>query len=67
MKESFKKAITLLVQWLVFIPILFCFSYVLRPILMSILIPGGLLFLAIIGGAEVRKVMKKMLMSSLTK
>lgn len=29
--------------------------------------PGGLLFLAIIGGAEVRKVMKKMLMSSLTK
>ncbi|MCG9678636.1 hypothetical protein L1D23_10045 [Vibrio sp. Isolate24] len=65
MKESLKEVMTLLCRWTVFIPSLFCFSYILRPILMAILIPGGLLFLAIIGGSEVRKTMKKMLLPSL--
>ncbi|WP_038174974.1 MULTISPECIES: hypothetical protein [Vibrio] len=48
-------------QWLIFIPSLMCFSYVLRPILMLVLIPGGLVFLAVIGGKEVRAELVKML------
>ncbi|ACY53403.1 hypothetical protein VEx25_A0159 [Vibrio antiquarius] len=41
-------------QGLIFLPTIFCFSYILRPILMVILIPGGIALLALIGGAEVR-------------
>lgn len=48
-------------QWLIFIPSLMCFSYVLRPILMLVLIPGALVFLAVIGGKEVRAELVKML------
>lgn len=40
-------------QWLIFLPAIFCFSYVLRPMLLVLLIPGGLLLLAILGGQEV--------------
>ncbi len=45
-------------QGLIFLPTIFCFSYILRPILMVILIPGGLALLALIGGAEVRAELK---------
>jgi hypothetical protein len=58
MEDNLKKVVTLLGQWLVFMPSLFCFSYVLRPIMMALLIPGGLLFLALIGGSEVRNALK---------
>ncbi|KJY70648.1 hypothetical protein TW78_14325 [Vibrio coralliilyticus] len=61
MEENLKKVVTLLGQWLVFMPSLFCFSYVLRPIMMALLIPGGLLFLAFIGGSEVRDALKQMM------
>nr|WP_242456907.1 hypothetical protein [Vibrio coralliilyticus] len=61
MEDNLKKVVTLLGQWLVFMPSLFCFSYVLRPIMMALLIPGGLLFLALIGGSEVRDTLKKMM------
>lgn len=61
MKDNLKKVVTLLGQWLVFMPSLFCFSYVLRPIMMALLIPGGLLFLALIGGSEVRDALKQMM------
>ncbi|ARC92480.1 hypothetical protein B6A42_10855 [Vibrio coralliilyticus] len=61
MEENLKKVVTLLGQWLVFMPSLFCFSYVLRPIMMALLIPGGLLFLALIGGSEVRDALKQMM------
>ncbi|AIU66507.1 hypothetical protein ABF162_05375 [Vibrio coralliilyticus] len=61
MEDNLKKVVTLLGQWLVFMPSLFCFSYVLRPIMMVMLIPGGLLFLALIGGSEVRDALKQMM------
>ncbi|MGY3686728.1 hypothetical protein ACXAAV_08670 [Vibrio coralliilyticus] len=61
MEQILKKVVTLLGQWLVFMPSLFCFSYVLRPIMMALLIPGGLLFLALIGGSEVRDALKQMM------
>ena len=61
MEENLKKVVTLLGQWLVFMPSLFCFSYVLRPIMMALLTPGGLLFLALIGGSEVRYALKQMI------
>ncbi|NOI77112.1 hypothetical protein F0224_15605 [Vibrio coralliilyticus] len=61
MEENLKKVVTLLGQWLVFMPSLFCFSYILRPIMMALLIPGGLLFLALIGGSEVRDAFKQMM------
>ncbi|NOH53978.1 hypothetical protein F0266_13635 [Vibrio coralliilyticus] len=61
MEDNLKKVVTLLGQWLVFMPSLFCFSYVLRPIMMALLIPGGLLFLALIGGSEVRDALKQMM------
>ncbi|MCM5506890.1 MULTISPECIES: hypothetical protein [Vibrio] len=61
MEDNLKKVVTLLGQWLVFMPSLFCFSYVLRPIMMALLIPGGLLFLALIGGSEVRDTLKQMM------
>ncbi|NOI31281.1 hypothetical protein F0255_21570 [Vibrio coralliilyticus] len=61
MEENLKKVVTLLGQWLVFMPSLFCFSYVLRPIMMALLIPGGLLFLALIGGSEVRNALKQII------
>lgn len=61
MEDNLKKVVTLLGQWLVFMPSLFCFSYVLRPIMMALLIPGGLLFLALIGGTEVRDALKQMM------
>ncbi|WP_019275220.1 hypothetical protein [Vibrio coralliilyticus] len=61
MEDNLKKVVTLLGQWLVFMPSLFCFSYVLRPIMMVLLIPGGLLFLALIGGSEVRDALKQMM------
>ena len=61
MEDNLKKVVTLLGQWLVFMPSLFCFSYVLRPIMMALLIPGGLLFLALIGGSEVRDALKHMM------
>lgn len=54
-----------LVQGLIFLPTIFCFSYILRPILMVILIPGGLALLALIGGAEVRAELKAMLLEEL--
>ncbi|GAJ74820.1 hypothetical protein JCM18905_552 [Vibrio sp. JCM 18905] len=53
-------------QGLIFLPTIFCFSYILRPILMVILIPGGLALLALIGGgAEVRAELKAMLLEEL--
>ncbi|WP_180700749.1 hypothetical protein [Vibrio parahaemolyticus] len=52
-------------QGLIFLPTIFCFSYILRPILMVILIPGGLAILALIGGAEVRAELKAMLLEEL--
>ncbi len=61
MEDNLKKVVTLLGQWLVFMPSLFCFSYVLRPIMMALLIPGGLLFLALIGGSEVRNALKQII------
>lgn len=61
MEQILKKVVTLLGQWLVFMPSLFCFSYVLRPIMMALLIPGGLLFLALIGGSEVRDALKQIM------
>ncbi|NOH63104.1 hypothetical protein [Vibrio sp. RE88] len=61
MEDNLKKVVALLGQWLVFMPSLFCFSYVLRPIMMALLIPGGLLFLALIGGSEVRDALKQMM------
>lgn len=61
MEDNLKKVVTLLGQWLVFMPSLFCFSYVLRPIMMALLIPGGLLFLALIGGSEVKDALKQMM------
>ncbi|PAU39065.1 hypothetical protein CKF94_06660 [Vibrio coralliilyticus] len=61
MEDNLKKVATLLGQWLVFVPSLFCFSYILRPIMMVMLIPGGLLFLALIGGSEVRDALKQMM------
>ncbi|ANW25474.1 hypothetical protein BA953_15395 [Vibrio coralliilyticus] len=61
MEDNLKKVVTLLGQWLVFMPSLFCFSYVLRPIMMVLLIPGGLLFLALIGDSEVRDALKQMM------
>ena len=54
-----------LVQIIIFAPAIFCFSYVLRPVLMVILIPGGLVFLAIIGGKEVRKELIQMIKEQL--
>ncbi len=52
-------------QVLIFLPTIFCFSYLLRPLLMMILIPGGLCLLAILGGQEVRKPLYAMLKTSL--
>ena len=52
-------------QVLIFLPTIFCFSYLLRPLLMMILIPGGLCLLAILGGQEVRKPLYTMLKTSL--
>ncbi|MFA0141221.1 hypothetical protein AB4430_05410 [Vibrio kanaloae] len=52
-------------QVLIFLPTIFCFSYLLRPLLMIILIPGGLCLLAILGGQEVRKPLYAMLKTSL--
>ena len=54
-----------LVQMIIFAPAIFCFSYVLRPVLMVVLIPGGLVFLAIIGGKEVRKELIQMIKEQL--
>jgi len=54
-----------LVQIIIFAPAIFCFSYVLRPVLMVVLIPGGLVFLAIIGGKEVRKELIQMIKEQL--
>ena len=54
-----------LVQSIIFAPAIFCFSYVLRPVLMVVLIPGGLVFLAIIGGKEVRKELIQMIKEQL--
>lgn len=54
-----------LAQLIIFAPAIFCFSYVLRPVLMVILIPGGLVFLAIIGGKEVRKELIQMIKEQL--
>lgn len=54
-----------LVQIIIFAPAIFCFSYVLRPVLMVVLIPGGLVFLAIIGGKEVRKELIQMVKEQL--
>ncbi|WP_261882101.1 hypothetical protein [Vibrio pelagius] len=52
-------------QVLIFLPTIFCFSYLLRPLLMMVLIPGGLCLLAILGGQEVRKPLYAMLKASL--
>nr|WP_237668236.1 MULTISPECIES: hypothetical protein [unclassified Vibrio] len=52
-------------QWLIFLPAIFCFSYVLRPMLLVLLIPGGLLLLAILGGQEVRQPLFAMLKEQL--
>ncbi|MEZ8632868.1 hypothetical protein AB4179_23815 [Vibrio lentus] len=52
-------------QILIFLPTIFCFSYLLRPLLMMILIPGGLCLLAILGGKEVRRPLYAMLKTSL--
>ncbi|HBV75929.1 MAG TPA: hypothetical protein DEB62_05960 [Vibrio sp.] len=48
-------------QYLIFLPWIFCFSYLLRPMLMLVLIPGALILLAMIGGKEVRKELRIML------
>nr|WP_256099354.1 hypothetical protein [Vibrio sp. Scap16] len=52
-------------QVFIFLPTIFCFSYLLRPLLMMILIPSGLCLLAILGGEEVRKPLYAMLKTSL--
>ncbi|WP_394247579.1 hypothetical protein [Vibrio profundi] len=52
-------------QSLIFLPAIFCFSYLLRPILMIILIPGGLCLLVILGGKEVRTPLFKMFQRTL--
>ncbi|UUM30063.1 hypothetical protein [Vibrio japonicus] len=54
-----------LAQFTLFLPAIFCFSYLLRPVLMVILIPGGLVFLAILGGKEVREELMKMIKEQL--
>ncbi len=59
------KYIERLAQLLIFLPTIFCFSYLLRPILMVILIPGGLVLLALIGGKEVRTEMVHMIKEQL--
>ncbi len=60
MESILRNFIVHLCRWGIFIPGLLCFSYLLRPLLMMILIPGALMFLAIIGGVEVRAALKKM-------
>ena len=50
----FKRLLLGLLRWLIFMPFLLCFSYVIGPILMLVLIPGGLILLTLIGGKEVR-------------
>ncbi|EGA68171.1 hypothetical protein VISI1226_15561 [Vibrio sinaloensis DSM 21326] len=59
--DTLQHGLVLVARWLVFLPAIFCFSYLLRPVLMMILIPGALLFLAMIGGSEVRGAMKDMM------
>jgi hypothetical protein len=60
MEYLVREVVLFLCRWLIFVPVLLCFSYVLRPILMIVLVPGALLFLAVIGGAEVRGELKKL-------
>ncbi|EGR2795022.1 hypothetical protein BOO30_13090 [Vibrio navarrensis] len=60
MQPIIKNLILKIVQWFIFLPGIFLFSYVMRPILMLILVPGGLILLALIGGAEVRGEIKQM-------
>ncbi len=60
MEYLVREVVLFLCRWLIFVPALLCFSYVLRPILMVVLVPGALLFLAVIGGAEVRGELKKL-------
>ncbi|KHD23857.1 hypothetical protein OH458_16445 [Vibrio sp. MarTm2] len=64
MESMLRTFAILLCRWLIFIPGLFCFSYLLRPLLMLVLIPGALMFLAIIGGPEVRSAIMKMVKDS---
>lgn len=64
MENMLRTFVILLCRWVIFIPSVFCFSYLLRPILMLVLIPGALMFLAIIGGAEVRTAIIKMIRES---
>lgn len=61
-----KTVMLTLCQWFVFLLGLFCFSYLLRPLLIVVLVPGGLLLLAVIGGQEVRAEMKQMLKGMMT-
>ncbi|EJN6826699.1 hypothetical protein QNF03_000752 [Vibrio cidicii] len=58
MQPLIKNLILKIVQWVIFLPGIFLFSYVMRPLLMLILVPGGLILLALIGGAEVRREIK---------
>ncbi|UHJ62962.1 hypothetical protein [Vibrio furnissii] len=55
-----KTGMLTLCQWFIFLPGLLCFSYLLRPLLIVVLVPGGLLLLAVIGGQEVRSEMKNL-------
>nr|WP_040894939.1 hypothetical protein [Vibrio brasiliensis] len=61
MESIIRTPVIQLCRWLIFIPGLFCFSYLLRPLLMMILIPGALAFLAVIGGKEIRSALKQMI------
>ncbi|MDN3611810.1 hypothetical protein ACODM8_18105 [Vibrio ostreicida] len=49
-------------QWFIFLPTIGFFSYILRPVLMVILIPGGLALLCILGGKEARQPLVAMLL-----
>lgn len=60
-------ALNKLGQGLIFLPTIFLFSYVLRPIMMLILIPACLIFFALIGGKDMRRKLKVMVFSELLK
>ena len=58
-------ALNKLGQGLIFLPTIFLFSYVLRPIMMLILIPACLVFFTLIGGKEMRREIKALVLSDL--
>ncbi|WP_087018481.1 hypothetical protein [Thaumasiovibrio subtropicus] len=59
------RSIILSLQKLLICPIFFVLAFVVGPLLMAVLLPGGLIMLAILGGKEVRKELGVLLRASL--